>query len=152
MEHKPLTIWQKLKQRKAAFLALCVIGFACVIALFAYRLAPDDSPNANRIIVELGARPPGFTKLFLKIPRQNSTEKKTLFAELFLGTNPQFNLLPINGYRVLGDTVFVQHYIDEGLQDTLHYSLVALNSESQNSKCRFAHRIEPLTHLAMFIK
>lgn len=131
MEQKPLSIWQKLKQRKPAFVALCVIGFACLIALFAYRIAPDNSPDANRIIVELGARPPGFSKLFLEIPRQHPAEKKSLFSKVFLGTIPANNLLPINGYKVVGDTVFVSHYIDEGLQDTLHFSLTALNAGKQ---------------------
>lgn len=106
-------------------LSLAVIGLACLIALFAYPLAPDNSPNANRMIVELGARPPGFSKHFLLVPR-TQVPRKPFFSRLFSGTPPTHNIVPINSFFFARDTLIALHYIDEGLHDTLAFPLKSL--------------------------
>ena len=69
MDKKPQqNMGQKLVAKPQAVLALAIIAFTIMIALLAYFLAPDASPNANRMIVELGAKKPGFTKLLLPVP------------------------------------------------------------------------------------
>ncbi len=105
--------------------ALGFIALACIVAVFAYPLAPDHSPNANRMIVELGARPPGFSRQFLKVPRHQNANPG-FFNRLFFGSPQQFNLVPINSFFFARDTVVVAHYIDEGLQDTLSFPLKSL--------------------------
>jgi peptide/nickel transport system permease protein len=120
------SIWQKLRRRRGAMIAIWIIAITCLIAVFAYPLAPDNSPNANRMIIELGARPPGFTKLFLLQPRQRAADKKNLFAKLFTGKEPAHSLIPINSFFFARDSIVVEHYIDEGLQDTLSFPIKAL--------------------------
>ncbi len=107
-------------------ISLYVIGAACLLAIFAYPLAPDNSPDANRMLVELGARPPGFSRQFLKVPRGNVGPKKTAIARFFTGTVPAFNLIPVNDFFFARDTLVVQHYIDDGIQDTLIFVLKRL--------------------------
>jgi peptide/nickel transport system permease protein len=120
------SIWQKLRRRRAAMIAIYTIAVTCLVAVFAYPLAPDDSPNANRMITELGAKPPGFTKLFLLQPRQNAVKKQNLLAKLLTGKEPTHDLIPINSFFFARDSIIVEHYIDEGLQDTRTFSLKAL--------------------------
>jgi ABC-type antimicrobial peptide transport system permease subunit len=43
--------WKKLRRNKGAVFGLCIIVLALLTALFAYILAPDATPDANRIIV-----------------------------------------------------------------------------------------------------
>ena len=45
---------------------LIVITLAILVAVFAYFIAPDNSPNANRIILEIGGSKPGYTQSFIK--------------------------------------------------------------------------------------
>lgn len=52
--------WRRLKKNKGALAGLVVIIIAFVIAVFAYFIAPDPSPYANRIILEIGGEKPGF--------------------------------------------------------------------------------------------
>ena len=40
--------------------------FSVCLAVFAYLVAPDSTPNANRIIVEIGGNKPGFRQQFLR--------------------------------------------------------------------------------------
>ena len=57
-------IRKRLLRNKGALFGLTVISLSVLIAVFAYFLAPDGSPDANRIIVEIGGRSPGFRQKF----------------------------------------------------------------------------------------
>ncbi|MDI9319788.1 MAG: ABC transporter permease [Phycisphaerales bacterium] len=127
------SVWQKLIRKPSAILALSIIMLTILLAVFAYVLSPDASPNANRMIVELGAKKPGFTKKLLLLPKQKSNEKQSVFHELLMGKSDDFNFLPINSYSFTGENIVVHHFIDEGLEDTLQYPLnILLPTEEHN--------------------
>jgi len=46
--------WQRLKKNKGAMAGLVMILLAVLMAIFGYFIAPDSSPFANRIILEIG--------------------------------------------------------------------------------------------------
>ncbi len=106
--------------------SMCVIGFACLLAIFAYPLAPDNSPDANRMLVELGARPPGFSRRFLRVPKRLIPPDKGIISRIFSGTPAAYNLVPVNSFFFARDTLIAEHYIDEGLSDTLAFPLNSL--------------------------
>ncbi|MBW7952741.1 MAG: hypothetical protein H3C56_09390 [Chitinophagaceae bacterium] len=57
-------------KNKAAVVALLFILLAILLAVFGYFIAPDNSPNANRMIPEIGSKKPWFSTLLLKEKRQ----------------------------------------------------------------------------------
>src|SRR5271165_2503075 len=63
-------IRKRLLRNKGALFGLTVISISILTAVFAYFLAPDGSPDANRIIVEIGGRPPGFRQHFLLLNKE----------------------------------------------------------------------------------
>lgn len=97
-----------------------------MVAVFAYLLAPDNTPNANRMIVELGARKPGFEKQLLLVPKTLKPAETEISGSWLGGTPSNYNQVPMNGYWVSGEAVFIRHYIDEGLEDTLRYTFAEL--------------------------
>lgn len=112
------------------------------MALFAYPLAPDSSPDANSMALELSARPIGFEQTFLLIPKSRRPEPKKKIWQLFTGKENHYIKLPINDYHLNKDTVTVRHYIDEGLEDTLRYSLKQLGlAKGSSSNLLAAERI-----------
>lgn len=113
-------------RRPSGIAALCIIGLTCLVALFAYPLAPDSTPNANTMIIELGAREPGFSKQLLLVPKTVQTDRGSWLRRLFYGTPSSYSYVPINAYSFSGDTLNVVHYIDDGVRDTLHYALQEL--------------------------
>jgi peptide/nickel transport system permease protein len=121
-----ISLWKKLRRKRAAMFSLYVIGFACLVAIFAYPLSSDNSPNANRMLVELGARPPGFSCLFLKRPRHLPGQEKPTLTRLFTGTPQQYDLIPVTSFFFVKDTLVVSHYVDEGISDTMTFSIKAL--------------------------
>ena len=122
----PDTIIKKLLKRPSAVVALCVIGITCIVSVFAYVLAPDATPSANNMIIELGAKPPGFVKQLLRIPIAIRQEQGSRLFRWFHGAPSGYRELPINGYRFEGDKLTVRHYIDDGLEDTISYPLAQL--------------------------
>jgi len=57
---------------------LVVIILSVVVSVGCYFIAPDSSPFANRIILEIGGEKPGFTKQFLLVKREKILKQRTL--------------------------------------------------------------------------
>lgn len=119
-------IVKRLLQRSSVIVAISIIAFTCLIAIFAYPLAPDSTPYANRMIIELGARQPGFTKQLLLIPKSIKQSEPTALGKLFNGTPSDYQAAPINGYGFNNDRLIVRHYIDDDLEDTISYGFAEL--------------------------
>lgn len=117
---------RKLLNRPSAVVALCVILFTCLLAIFAYLVVPDSTPYANRMIVELSAKQPGFTKQLLLVPKSTKQQRQSRISEWFNGTTSDYDAVPINAYSFEGNKLIVTHYIDEGMQDTLKYAIAKL--------------------------
>ncbi len=131
---KQNSIWKKLRQRTGAIVAVCFIGVTILIALLAYKLAPDSSPNANRMIVELGAKRPGFSMQLLLVPKQELNKEDNFLQGLIDGVTDHFNYVPINNYEFRNDSLLITHFIDDGLQDTISFSLATLLTPSESNK------------------
>lgn len=78
------------------------------------------------MIIELGAKPPGFTKQLLYIPKSSRQQHSGRFFEWFNGAPSDYLALPINGYVFDKEMLSVRHYIDDGIEDTLVYPIVTL--------------------------
>jgi ABC-type dipeptide/oligopeptide/nickel transport system permease subunit len=130
-------IWRRLRRNKGAVGGLVVIVLAVIVAIACYLIAPDNSPNANRMIVEIGGQSPGFKQQFLKIPKEKNIEKASFFQRLFYGEEDRFQYLPIMGYEKKGDSIIVQRYIDEGVSERMGFVLSKLESDTPVETIRF---------------
>ena len=119
-------IARRLLHNKGAVFGLIVISAALIVAVIAYFVAPDRSPDANRIMVEIGGRKPGFHQLFLLIRKQQQPPQVSFFHQLADGREDAFDYLPINSYVVQGDSVVVEKFIDEGVAETRSFSRTQL--------------------------
>ncbi len=111
----------RLKKNPGAIFGLVVIFLAVLTAIFAYFLAPDPSPFANRIILEIGGNKPGFTQDFLLVKKEKTVEVPGTFARLFDGREDAFHYIPIVSSSVKGDSVIINKFIDEGLSEKQVY-------------------------------
>ncbi len=121
--------WLRLKKNKGAVFGLVTIGLFVVIAIIAYLIAPDASPNANRIILEIGRRKPGTTQAFLRLKNENATPRENFFSKLLSGSVDRVEYVPVTGWRNAGDHIIVQKYIDDGLTETRSYPTSALATD-----------------------
>lgn len=119
--------WRRLQQNKGAMAGLVMIVLAVGVALFAYFLAPDSSPFANRIILEIGGEKPGYTQSFLLVKKEKEPTRTNLLEQAISGRRDTVDYLPITRWSRKGDSVVVEKYIDEGVTERLafHQSAVA---------------------------
>ncbi|HXB90673.1 MAG TPA: ABC transporter permease [Puia sp.] len=137
------SVWQRLRRNKGALFGLIVIGAALVVALLCYFIAPDGSPNANRIIVELGGRKPGFRQLFLKLPKDRRVAPAGLLEQLVSGREDVYTYIPINSYTAKVDSLIVEKYVDEGVEERRAYPMSAIHVNSYPG--RNPYNCEPVT-------
>lgn len=108
------TSWRRLLRNKGAAAGLFIICIVLLTALGAYQLAPDHSPNANRMILEVGGQKPGFHCLFLKIPKTQAPTETGLIARWISGVPDRYDYIPVTKVEALGrDSIKAERYIDE---------------------------------------
>lgn len=94
---------------------LAIIILSLFIAVFAYQLAPDGTPDANEQVLELETHPPFFSVELLKLKRFNTAEiSRSRFENFFFGKPNNYTLLPVNNYEVKGDSVVAELYKGTG--------------------------------------
>lgn len=111
-----------LKKYPTASIASIIITIVVMMAIFAYPLASDQSPNANNMAVELSAKPIGYKKTFLKVPKAQQQEPNSWLSGLFLGKPERYNWIPINGWVLMADGIQVRHYVDDKIEDHLKFT------------------------------
>jgi peptide/nickel transport system permease protein len=105
---------------------LIVIFASMVVAITAYVIAPDASPDANRIIVEIGGRKPGFRQVFVLVKKQEQPPEVSFFHRLLYGREDVFDYVPVNRWSVTGDSLIAQKYVDEGVEERRSWRLSQL--------------------------
>ncbi|HMK03677.1 MAG TPA: ABC transporter permease [Ferruginibacter sp.] len=118
-------IWKRLKKNKGALLGLVIIIIAVLVSLLGYVIAPDNSPNADLQTVEIQAKKPGYTQQFLKINERKNPDG-TWLDHLTSGKRNQYQLIPIKGYTINGDSLLINKFIDDDTAIVLYYSVNAL--------------------------
>lgn len=131
--------WRKLQKNKSAVFGMVVILFSFLLAVLAYIVAPDHSPSANRMIVEIEGRKPGFSQQFLKVKKENSPSVTNFFQFLASGKEDGYTYIPVTGYRVQKDVVLVSRYIDEGVCDTMKIPVKNLAAPVSSNFVRFRY-------------
>lgn len=132
--------WRKLKRNKAAVAGLVFIMAAVFIAFFAYWLAPDPSPNANRMILEISGQGPGFKMTYLQVPKPDAVHVHFL-QRTWSGKPDQYTSIPITGFTILQDSVMVSKYVDEGVTEKMAFALDDLNlAKGENPEQRIVTR------------
>src|SRR5678816_2291983 len=126
--------WKRLKKNKGAVAGLIIIILAIFTAIFSYFIAPDSSPYANRIILEIRKQKPGFKKTFLKVPKENIA-KTAFFNHLLYGSDDKYEFIPINSYHAINkDSIVALKFIDDGVEEEKTFALNKLSATYTTTK------------------
>lgn len=110
---------------------MIIIAISLIVCVFGYYIAPDHSPNANRMILETGGQKPGFKMQFLLMPKEKPVQKPGFFERLLSGVEDEYNYVPITSWAKEGDSIIVQKYIDEGITERQAYNTKNLKSDDE---------------------
>ena len=121
--------WRRLVKNKGAICGLVVIAFAILVAIFAYFIAPDSSPNANRIILEIGGSKPGYSQDFIRVRKERAFASHGFLQQLIAGRQDKYEYVPIVSHERKNDSIIVQKFIDEGISERRAYGINELSPE-----------------------
>ena len=80
-----------------------------MLSVFAYVIAPDNSPSGNEQILQLETHAPGFSIQILKKERP-STTSQNIFDGFLNGFVKNYEPIPVLDYKLLGDSVAYTEY------------------------------------------
>jgi ABC-type dipeptide/oligopeptide/nickel transport system permease subunit len=123
--------WKRLKKNTGALFGLIIIITAVFISIFGYVIAPDSSPNSDLQTVEIQAKKPGYSQLFLRIP-DNKHDNSNWFTKFLSGKENNYRYIPISGYTIQGDSLLVNKYVDEDTSILQVYSITQLTNGHLN--------------------
>jgi peptide/nickel transport system permease protein len=126
--------WRRLKKNKGAMVGLMIIFISILTGIFAYFIANDSTPNADRQIVEIQAKKPGYKKQFIKLKKEKDIPTTNFFQRLLYGKEDAFNLIPLNSYEEKSDSVIIQKFIDDGVEERVSIPKLRLADDHAVSK------------------
>ena len=112
----------RLCKNKGAIFGLVIILAAIFIAVFAYFLAPDGSPDANTMIPAIANQKPQFQMTFIKVKTQKNPVSTGFFQQLVGGRPESYQYIPITSVNIQGDTYYVEEFIDEDVSQEAFYN------------------------------
>ena len=115
-------VWSRFQKNNLALIAAGWIMINCLIAIFAYWAMPDNSPYANRIILEIGGEKPGFSQSFLFLKKQQPPAQTSMLDRLLNGAPDTYDHLPIASATIKGDSIYVEKRIDERVTESLVFA------------------------------
>ena len=116
--------WKRLKKSKPAVFGMIIISVAILVSVFAYQLAPDNTPDANEMLPEIALEPPGFSIQFLKVKKDAEENSSSFITNFFSGKENSYRMIPVLNHQVNGKFLTADAYTGEGLEpDTLTFNL-----------------------------
>lgn len=126
---EPNIQWRKLLKSKLAVFGATLILISILVALFAYWIAPDPTPDANRMQVEIGGRQPGFRQQFFLQPKLPQPAPVSFLQRSIHGKPDAFQYIPIVGYLRNDTALILERYIDEMLSEKFSFPVSQLAAD-----------------------
>lgn len=106
--------WKRFRSNKLGMVSFGFVLLWALLALFAYLVIPDKTPNANRQILEISTKKPGFEVDMLMVPKETPPAKTPFFQFLFNGRPDDCIYLPFDSLQINKETTTIFLYQAEG--------------------------------------
>ena len=129
--------WQKFKREKMGMISLAFIILVAIVALLGYLITPDQTPYCNAQHLEIALRKPGFKVQMLYEKQPQDIEKRGPLQKMLFGQPAQYRTIPIDSYKVTGDTMTVVLFEQDAAIGTESYALSELRPEQPVATQKF---------------
>ena len=92
--------WKRFRSNKLGMLSCFYVVIWALLALFAYLFIPDKTPNANRQLLEISTKKPGFEVDMLMLPKETPPAKTPFFQFLLHGRPDDCIYLPFDSLHI----------------------------------------------------
>ncbi|MCO5945550.1 ABC transporter permease [Mucilaginibacter flavidus] len=103
--------WKVFKRNKIAVGGLVLIVFMLIVAILGYLIMPDQTPLANNMTIQLSIKKPGSQFTILRLRKTEPVDTVNIFSKMLFGQPSFYKEIPITGYHVKGDSIYVSEYI-----------------------------------------
>ncbi|MBV8254400.1 MAG: ABC transporter permease [Chitinophaga sp.] len=110
-------------RNKGAVAGLVIVILSVLISIGAYFIAPDDTPDANRMVLEVEGQHPGFRINMLAIRKDQAIPETGFFQRLTSGRPSPYTWIPVRSWEFKDSVLLVQHYVDEATSVSERYPL-----------------------------
>ena len=110
--------WKRFRSNKLGMISCGFVILWALLALFAYLIIPDKTPNANRQILEISTKKPGFEVDMLMVPKETPPARTPFIQFLFNGRPDNCVYLPFDSIRVDATSTTVYLYQSEESRNT----------------------------------
>ena len=110
------------KKNFLGLISLSFIVFIATISIFAYFLAPDNSPNANNMNLSIHSQRPGFTVDILK-EKKTRIDNQSFYEILLFGVSEISDEIAVSDYYIEDDLIFYNEFnsVDKSLKTVSKY-------------------------------
>ncbi|WP_291947870.1 ABC transporter permease [Chitinophaga sp.] len=115
--------FHRLMRNKGAVAGLVIVILSVLISIGAYFIAPDDTPDANRMVLEVEGQHPGFRINMLAIRKDQAIPETGFFQRLTSGRPSPYTWIPVRSWEFKDSVLLVQHYVDEATSVSERYPL-----------------------------
>ena len=136
--------WKRFRSNKLGMVSCGFVILWALLALFAYVIIPDKTPNANRQILEISTKKPGFEVDMLMLPKENPPARTSFFQFLLNGRPDDCTYLPFDSLHVDMATTTVYLYQSESGSATR--TEIIDNKELTNQVFSSQHEAETYIH------
>ncbi len=117
-------LWKRFKCNRLALVGFFYIVFSVLIALLAYTIMPDSTPQANSMLLQLSIKQPGAKFMLLKIHKSEQVDTVNLFKKIMFGQVDIYRSVPIIGYHFYKDSIYADGYMgDEDKPERLKFNV-----------------------------
>lgn len=102
--------WRKFKSNYLSLSGGIIIALFILMAVFAYLIAPDHSPDANDQHLELTTKQMGFEVPVLYVRKSQLSERHGLLERILNGTTSDYRVIPYDTLFFSGDHVVIREY------------------------------------------
>ena len=110
------------KKNFLGLISLSFIVFIATISIFAYFLAPDNSPNANNMNLSIHSQRPGFTVDILK-EKKTRIDNQSFYEILLFGVSEISDEIAVSDHYIEDDLIFYNEFnsVDKSLKTVSKY-------------------------------
>lgn len=102
--------WRRFRRNKAAVAGLVVIILTFFIAIFAYEIAPDSTPDANEQTLAIAMSSPVTRVRFIEVVKPAPPASVSFLSAFFMGRPSRYESWPITAFRMKYAHIFVDVY------------------------------------------
>jgi peptide/nickel transport system permease protein len=104
--------WQRLRRDRLAMSGIVIILIAIIVSILGYLITPDNSPDADRHVEEIGIQKPGFSCQLILVRKNIDIKNDNVFSRMLFGHENDYEYHAFKRYWFEGFDIVIEEFSD----------------------------------------